>query len=202
MTERPPPAHATICSPSVTIVENILSLYPVGYYLLWRSELEPSTIMIVLRAPGTDKYGLRPNFIRVPLCSSVEAELSAVGYPRAICASPPPPRTLPAWTVKSLRPDGAAPASDERALSILSLPTDIWKKIIGFIRDVKTLCALRRVSVVQIPCLIASCVRLPFGSADLRRLFVITCFAPLCLLISARPGASVRQRSSPPPFRP
>lgn len=151
MEAAPPPAHAVVRSRSPAVVEFILALYPVGSYLCWCPDQAPESIEIFVRdrAPVT-KSNDEAQFRRIPLCSTVEADLRAAGYTSAVCALPPP--RVPA----RITPSSSATPTPEKFPSdappciadLRLLPSDLWSSIIAML-DTKSVLQFRLVSQVR-----------------------------------------------------
>lgn len=153
MQAAPPPAHAVVRSRSPAVVEFILALHPVGSYLCWCPDQQPESIEIVVRdrAPVfIGQFHDSAQFQRIPLCSTVEADLRAAGYTSAVCALPPPrvparitPNSSATPTTEKFASDAPSCAADLRLL-----PSDLWSSIVARL-DTKSMLRFRLVSKVR-----------------------------------------------------
>lgn len=149
-----PPAHAVVCCRSPAVVEFILSLHPVGSYLCWCSDQSPASVEIFVRdcAPALDlptgKSNNAAQFRRIPLRSTVEADLRAAGYRSATCALPPPRFPAHITPTSSTTPTLGTSDAPPRLSDLCSLPGDLWSFVIAML-DTQSLLRFRLVSKVH-----------------------------------------------------
>lgn len=142
----PVPAYAIVTAPTAVLVEHILSFYPVGSYLFWRTaDQAPIRIVGRINCPGS-----RQQYENVPLRTIAEADLSSV-LPLGLlrCALPAPAAPISPHSASSGEgarcrdPSVPPPTSVAR-----SLPTDLWTLIISRL-PFDSVMALRRVCRVR-----------------------------------------------------